>query len=96
MHADEKDRPNAHNSSPMNPSFRQVQKLELVGTAEAAKILDVERPRISRWRRRGLLPEPVAEVASGPIWLRSQIEDAIGVRELHRRPARQAPARPTP
>lgn len=96
MHADEKGQTNAGKGRLTSPQFRHVQKLDLVGTAEAAKILDVERPRIAKWRRLGLLPEPVAEVASGPIWLRSQIEEAIGVRELRRRPARQASARPTP
>lgn len=57
----------------------------LVGTAEAAAILGVERPRIGRWRaldasriEQGLppakLPLPIQELAAGPVWLRSQIE----------------------
>jgi hypothetical protein len=52
----------------------------LVGTAEAAAILGVERPRIGRWRAldNGKLPEPVAQLASGPVWLRSQIEALRG------------------
>lgn len=49
-------------------------KLDLVGTAEAAAILGVERPRIGRWRRKGLMPELAAEVSATPLWFRDDIE----------------------
>jgi predicted site-specific integrase-resolvase len=58
---------------------------ELVGTAEAAEILDVERPRIGRWLRAGLMPDPVQRVAATPLWTRKQIEDMKGDRESRRR-----------
>jgi hypothetical protein len=45
----------------------------LVGTAEAATLLGVERPRIAKLRRRGIIPPPLIELASGPVWLRSQV-----------------------
>jgi hypothetical protein len=60
----------------------------LVGTAEAAAILEVERPRIGRWRKldNGKLPPPVAQLASGPVWLRSQIEDMRASTMARKRP----------
>lgn len=58
---------------------------DLVGTAEAAEILDVERPRIGRWKRQGLMPMPITELATGPIWLRKDIEALKGEREQRRR-----------
>jgi hypothetical protein len=63
--------------------------LDLVGTAEAADILEVERPRIGRWLnkwrewnangRRGpepetKIPKPIADLMSGPVWHREDIE----------------------
>lgn len=57
----------------------------LVGTAEAADILGVERPRIAKWRRRGILPIPLCDLASGPVWLRSQIESALPEANSRRR-----------
>jgi hypothetical protein len=63
-----------------------AQKLDLVGTAEAAAMLGVERPRIGRWRKAGIMPEPVAEIAATPVWLRSQIEGIQAEREKRRRP----------
>lgn len=62
-----------------------TKKLDLVGTAEAAAILGVERPRIGRWRKSGVMPEPVAEPAAGPVWHRSQIVAMKPERELRRR-----------
>jgi hypothetical protein len=58
---------------------------DLVGTAEAAKILDVERPRIGRWKKTGLLPPPILELATGPIWLRKDIVALTKERESRRR-----------
>lgn len=46
----------------------------LVGTAEAAAILGVERPRIGKWRALGKMPPIVGDLASSPIWLRADIE----------------------
>jgi hypothetical protein len=63
---------------------------DIVGTAEAAEILDVERPRIGRWKRSGLLPVPLTELATGPVWLRKDIEAVTDERELRRRQTRRA------
>ena len=59
--------------------------LDLVGTAEAAEILGVERPRIGRWRKYGVMPDPVAELKAGPVWYRTQIVGMKGEREKRRR-----------
>jgi len=58
---------------------------ELVGTYEAAAILRVERPRIAKWRRNGIIPEPVAQLESGPVWLRSQIMATLPEADARRR-----------
>lgn len=63
-----------------------VLELDLVGTAEAAdNVLHVERPRIGRWRKAGLMPPPLGEIAAGPVWDRSQIEATVPERERRRR-----------
>jgi hypothetical protein len=64
--------------------------LDFVGTAEAAELLGVEKSRLSRWRRLGVVlpdgrrvpfPRPVLELQATPIWrgrdirrLRDQLE----------------------
>jgi Bacteriophage CII protein len=51
--------------------------LDLLGWAEAAEVLGVEKSRISRWRRLGVVlpdgervsfPEPVLVLSAGPLW----------------------------
>jgi len=63
-------------------------KLDLVGLAEAAEIIGVERSTISNRRRRTTppprhpsFPTPIAELRCGPIWLRQQITDYTAERE---------------
>lgn len=57
----------------------------LVGTAEAAAILGVERPRIGKWTALGRMPTPVAELAAGPVWHRYDIEAMVPTVESRRR-----------
>ncbi|MEW8957835.1 MAG: hypothetical protein AB2448_01795 [Moorella sp. (in: firmicutes)] len=47
----------------------------LVGVKEAAEILGWDTRRVATYRSRGSFPEPVAELAMGPVWYRSQIEE---------------------
>jgi hypothetical protein len=47
---------------------------ELVGVAETAAILRWDKRRIFTYLGRGSFPEPFAALASGRIWLRSDIE----------------------
>lgn len=60
----------------------------LVGTAEAAAMLGIERPRIGRYAAQGKLPPPVARLAMGPVWLRTQIEDLRGSVDAKRKKPR--------
>lgn len=70
----------------------------LVGTAEAAALLGVERPRIGRYRKQGKMPPSVAELAAGPVWLRTDVEEmrhGIDERRKPRRgPGEAGPGRP--
>jgi hypothetical protein len=47
---------------------------DLCGAKGASEILGVERTRIARWQKLGMLPEPFGRFPSGPVWLRSEIE----------------------
>jgi predicted DNA-binding transcriptional regulator AlpA len=47
---------------------------DYVGTAEAAELLGVERPRIGRWIGKGQMPMPIAKLGATPIWDRADIE----------------------
>jgi hypothetical protein len=47
---------------------------ELVGVSEAARILGWDRRRVSTYVARGAFPEPVAELASGRVWRREDVE----------------------
>ena len=47
---------------------------DLVGTTEVAELLGVTRQRIHELRKAGRFPEPMVELAAGPIWLRPAIE----------------------
>ncbi len=51
-------------------------ELDLVGPSEIAAMLDppVHRQQVTRWRRLGMLPDPVAVLQGDrPVWHRSQI-----------------------
>ena len=62
---------------------------ELLGTAEVAELLHVERPRIGRWLALGKMPEPIARLRAGPIWWRSQIEAFAPDVESRRKPRKR-------
>lgn len=47
---------------------------DLVGTQEVTEMLDVSRQRVHELRRAGRFPEPIVQLASGPIWLRPAVE----------------------
>lgn len=47
----------------------------LVGLAEAAEILGWDKRRVATYRKRGAFPDPIQQLASGPIWTQKQIED---------------------
>jgi hypothetical protein len=47
---------------------------DLIGSTEVAKILGWDRRKVSVYHGRGVLPAPVRELASGPVWRRQDIE----------------------
>lgn len=57
----------------------------LVGTMEAAELLGVAKTRISRFRERGRMPDPIVELAAGPVFLRSEVSRFAGELEAERR-----------
>lgn len=50
-------------------------KMDLVGVKEAAELLSWDKGKVSVYLARGILPEPIQRLASGPIWTRQQIEE---------------------
>lgn len=64
----------ANGQEPKPPRPRPVRQLDIVGTAEAAEILGVERPRIGRWIKRGVMPNTAAHLQATPVWHRRDIE----------------------
>ena len=63
---------------------------QLLGTQEVAAMLGVSRQRLYELRSSGRFPEPVAELAATPLWLRSAI--AAFIELWDRRPGRRAAA----
>jgi hypothetical protein len=57
--------------------FASMPAPDLVGTFEAAELLEVERQRLSKWRRYGVVlpggqrvpfPRPLIELRATPVW----------------------------
>ena len=61
-----------------------IDPANLVGSAEAAKIAGMTTHALKMQRLRGRMPEPVARLECGPIWVRSQIEDWTADRAARR------------
>ena len=76
---------------------------DLYGLAETAAALGVEKSRISRWRKRGVVidgwripfPEPVLELSATPLWrgsdirlLRDRLQTSGGTKVQERREER--------
>jgi hypothetical protein len=59
---------------------------ELLGVSEIAELLGVSRQRVSELRRRPGFPAPLAELAAGPVWKRTQLERFVA--RWPRRPGR--------
>lgn len=60
-----------------------VERLDVVGTAEVAELLGVDRSQIGRWRRNGQFPEPAHRLAAGPFWYRSDVAKLAVERKAH-------------
>jgi hypothetical protein len=57
---------------------------DLVGAVEASEILGVERTRIARYVKTGIMPKPVAKLRATSVWLRQDVEDLAYIREANR------------
>ena len=64
---------------------------DLVGLRESAELLGVDPPGVSRWRKAGQMPTLVADLRSGPVWLRADVVAMAAARE-EAAAARQATA----
>jgi hypothetical protein len=67
---------------------------KLVGVAEAARALGWDKLRIFTYLGRGSFPEPVAELASGRVWRRDDIE-AFAATRTRRTPNTRRDGDPT-
>ena len=45
-----------------------------IGARELAEILGEKRTSVRKWKQRKLLPEPITQLAMGPIWTTPQIK----------------------
>lgn len=54
--------------------------LQLLGQAEVATLAGVQSSTVGVWVTRGKLPPPIAELACGRIWLKSDIDDWLARR----------------
>jgi hypothetical protein len=67
---------------------------DLVGVAEAAKLLGVSRQRISELAGQTAFPAPLAKLAAGPVWTTAAVKRFTDT--WKRRPGRPAAAAATP
>ena len=51
-----------------------LSQLGLMGVKEAGDFLGWDKRKVSAYYSRGLLPEPVIKLASGPIWIKKQLK----------------------
>jgi len=83
-------------SKVLDGNLREVQIDTLVGVAEASHLLGVSKGNFIRdYANKPAFPKPVVELASGRIWLRSQIETyvaTLGRVRPSRRPSRRRAA----
>jgi hypothetical protein len=63
-----------------------IASFPLFGVSETAKFLNWHHSKVSTYFNRHVLPEPIAILASGPIWTRRQIEqyrDELQAKKQH-------------
>jgi uncharacterized protein YuzE len=66
--------------------LRQLNNRSFVGVKEAAELVGVEKPNFVRdFANKTNFPKPLIDVASGRIWLRSDIERFLMSRKSHNR-----------
>jgi len=70
---------------------KAVRQLDILGTSEVSKVLGVERPRIGRWIKRGVMPPTAARLDATPVWYRRDIEKMRPWVEANRRNREREP-----
>ena len=55
-------------------------EVDIVGAAEAAKMLDCPSSSITRWVREGRFPTPIKVLRATPVWRTRDIEEFAAVR----------------
>lgn len=55
--------------------FPERAAVPLLGLAEVAVLLRVDKSQIGRWRRAGVFPAPAYALRAGPLWMR---DDVVG------------------
>jgi hypothetical protein len=66
--------------------------VRLASTAEVAAIAGVAKQSVSRLKREGRLPAPIATLRCGPIWDRNQVEAWARERRERRSARKRGPA----
>jgi hypothetical protein len=62
---------------------------ELAGVAEAAEVMRWDKRRVITYIDRGRFPEPIQSLASGRIWVRSDVEEFAETWRARRRGRRR-------
>jgi predicted DNA-binding transcriptional regulator AlpA len=52
-------------------------KCELMNTAEVARLIGWNTKKVSKYRERGIMPDPIVEIGRRPVWLKSDIEEFL-------------------
>jgi len=75
------------------PDFSSIGLDSLVGVKEAAKLVGVQKSNFVRdYANSSDFPSPVAELATGRIWRRSQVEDYVRLRRSAQKRSRKMAA----
>jgi uncharacterized protein YuzE len=70
-------------SQALREDFADIQLDALIGVKEAAQLLKVQPPKLVRdHASKPDFPQPVSELASGRVWLRSQVEQYAEKRRI--------------
>lgn len=62
---------------------KKFEELQLMAVSEVAAFLNWSMPKVTTYRARHLLPEPVREIGGRPVWYKQDIIDAA---EFHNWP----------
>lgn len=58
---------------------------DLVGAVEASEILKVERTRVARYVKTGVMPKPVVKLRATTVWLRKDVERLAAERDREKK-----------